>query len=145
MRFCWHRSSAGADGKGRPHHTRSRARAREPQSRSRNRRSCHCSNCRQGGARERRWNSRGKRRTLNPSLFCDVVNQGLRPSCFAIHPLLDDAKVAPIIRVPVRGRVIRIRVRETVGRASVPMAAKAERANDVGKHEVSVVRVIRAA
>ena len=145
MRFCWHRSSAGADGKGRPHNSRSRSRARYSHSRSRNRRSCHCSNCRQGGARERRWNSRGKRRTLNPSFFCDVVNQGLRPSCFAIHPLLDDAKVAPIIREPVRGRVSRSRVRETVGRASVPIAAKAERANDVGIHEVSVVRVIRAA
>lgn len=47
-------------------------------------------------------------------------------------------KVASVIRVPVRGRVIRIRVREAVVRAIVPIAAKAERANDVGINEVSV-------
>lgn len=45
-------------------------------------------------------------------------------------------KVAAVIRVAVRRSVVPVEVRETVVRAIVPIATKADRANNVGIDEV---------
>ena len=47
-------------------------------------------------------------------------------------------KVAAVIRVAVRRSVVPVEVRETVVRAIVPIATKADRANNVGIDEVRV-------
>ena len=47
-------------------------------------------------------------------------------------------KVAAVIRVAVRWSVVPVEVRETIVRAIVPIAAKADRANKVGIDEVRV-------
>lgn len=52
--------------------------------------------------------------------------------------LLWTLKVAAVIRVRVRRGVVPVEVRETVVRAIVPVAAKADRAYDVGIDEVRV-------
>ena len=53
-------------------------------------------------------------------------------------------KVAAVIRVAVRRSVVPVEVRETGVRARVPIATKADRANNVGIDEVRVISIICA-